>query len=128
MSRIIAIAVDVANALTETQLKQQPFFRRFGEDIDVYADNDTDAQVFKNYLLARAIPALSDAAGRTAISDDEFPFVNFDMNISMKDGWPQERGPKEKDKNWRHSDAKDIAYRYVYKLYDEWVTKGQLKK
>lgn len=51
------------------------------------------------------------------------------MNTELKtEGWPQERGSDDVDKNWLHSDAKDISYRYVHTLYDTWVEKGQLNK
>ena len=38
-------------------------------------------------------------------------------------GWPAER-VNDNDINWKHSDAKNIAYRYVYGLFDDWVSEG----
>jgi hypothetical protein len=50
------------------------------------------------------------------------------MNTALKTvGWPAERLSDE-DEDWKHSDAKDISYRYVHTLYDTWVTKGNLTK
>jgi len=41
----------------------------------------------------------------------------------FKKDWPAERDKT----HWLHSDAKDIAYRYVFNLYDQWVLEGGLK-
>ncbi len=79
--------------------------------------------------MAFGLPALSHAAGSTELSDKIKPIKNTDMNTKLKTvGWPAERGPKIEDKNWLHSDAKDISYRYVHKLYDTWVEKGNLNQ
>jgi len=44
----------------------------------------------------------------------------------FKKDWPAERD-NDDDNDWRHSDAKDVAYRYVFNLYDQWVLEGGLK-
>lgn len=49
---------------------------------------------------------------------------NFNMQ-TMQNGWPAERGLKA---DWKHSDIKDIAYLYVYKLFNELVGKGGLNQ
>lgn len=46
----------------------------------------------------------------------------------MADGWPEERGGETTIKKWRHSNFKDIAYRYTYKLFDNLVTEGNLNE
>lgn len=51
---------------------------------------------------------------------------NHDLNdASYRDGWG--RSHKTYLDNWFHSDMKDMAYFYVYPLYDELKTKGNLK-
>jgi hypothetical protein len=79
--------------------------------------------------LAFGLPALSHAAGSTELQVGNTFELNTNMNTELKtEGWPQERGSDDVDKNWLHSDAKDISYRYVHTLYDTWVEKGQLNK
>ena len=46
----------------------------------------------------------------------------MDLNDDdYRDGWG--RGSSD----WQHSDMKDMAYFYVYKLYEQLVEKGNLK-
>ena len=118
-----------AYAITDEALRLRPFFKPFSVD-ELFSDNagtasDTAVQ-YKDHTLAFAVPALSHAAGSTELEREDMAGKKFDM-MTMKEGWPVERGPRPEDQRWFHSDAKDIAYRYVYKLYDTWVEKGQLK-
>jgi isopenicillin N synthase-like dioxygenase len=98
----------------------------FNDDIAV---SNTAVEDYKDHVLAVALPALSHAAGSVVLEVGNIPQVNTDMNTELKTvGWPAERGSEDVEKNWRHSDAKDISYRYVYRLYDTWVEKGNLNK
>jgi hypothetical protein len=115
----------LAKINTPEQLKLKSFFAPFRE-IDLYSDDATlasdTALEFKDHTLAYGIPALSHAAGSTKFISTGTPIKNFDMNDVMKDSnkaWPAERA--KDDNKWLHSDAKDISYRYVYKLFDTWV-------
>ena len=87
-------------------------------------------------FLADAIPAESHAAGanafRRGIVDD-----NIRMDTSGDDGcmanvdkWPRDRTEEIEDDDgnvvgnilhWEHSDLKNLAYFFVYKLYDQIV-------
>lgn len=80
------------------------------------------ANQYKDHILSFGVPALSHAAGSTNLNDESFFQKTFNMHIDMKNNgeWPAERVNND-DMNWKHSDAKDVAYRYVYKLYDTWV-------
>jgi hypothetical protein len=107
--------------LTNEQLQTQPFFRRFRDDRLMDASSGSAAAAeyaTRAQVLAEAIPALSVAAGRN-------PITGFnDRNISMmdlKDGWPRADG------RWRHSDAKNVAYRFNHRLWETWVQLGGLK-
>lgn len=119
-----------AFALEPQELRDRPFFKPFSVD-NLFDENSTIASAaaveFKDHTLAFGIPALSHAAGSTELSEDVIPVNNINMNIKLKTSWPAERGAREEDKGWLHSDAKDVAYRYVYQLYDTWVAKGNLK-
>lgn len=121
-----------AFALTDPQLRKKPFAKPFLQD-DFFSDDvaisNKAVEDYKDHTLAFGLPALSHAAGSTELSDKIKPIKNTDMNTELKTaGWPAERGSDDVDKNWLHSAAKDIAYRYVYQLYDTWVTKGKLNK
>jgi hypothetical protein len=83
---------------------------------------------YKDHTLAFGLTALSHAAGSTKLSDKIKPIQNTDMNAQLKMNWPSERGSEQVDTGWRHSDAKNVAYRYVHKLFDTWVDKGSLNK
>ncbi|MFZ2197569.1 MAG: hypothetical protein WAV13_07550, partial [Thermodesulfovibrionales bacterium] len=86
-------------------------------------------------LLADAIPARTLAAGKREVLRlgpiNEF---NFDMQTTYKTTkkvngkyvifWPSSRG---KNENWWHGDAREVAYSYVYSLFDKFVEFGGLK-
>ncbi len=73
--------------------------------------------------LAKHIPALSSpVGGRAALGQ----YHDFDLNDGeYRNNWgrihPVFGGA------WLHSDMKDMAYFYVYKLYDQLVEKGSLR-
>ena len=98
-----------------------PFFKRFSDNrlLDVEqgsaAANEYNT---RSKALGDAIPALSFAAGRNEVG--AFLRSNTDL-MTLKDGWPSPDG------RWRHGDAKDVSYRYNYKLYERWVEIGALK-
>lgn len=123
------LPVNVANVLSDSALQERPFFTKANQGLALYDENGSAvAKDFRNHLLSRYVPALSHAAGSTKLvvlvgANDE----NTDM-MTIKKGWPKSRGATNVETGWRHSDAKDIAYRYVYQLYDTWVTKGKLNK
>jgi len=122
------ILPNAANELNG-ELRERPFFRRANDELDLYGANGSAVAItFHNHLLSRYVPALSHAAGSTGLSEDVTAIYSVDMNTNdFKKDWPVERGFDDDDQNWLHSDAKDIAYRYVYTLYDLWVEKGDLK-
>ena len=79
----------------------------------------------QNELLAKAIPALSEATAKHAVSGLKSPGVNnFDLN-TMKNGWHDRGYPY--NSRWLHSDIKSMAYLYTYKVFDKMVEKGGLK-
>jgi hypothetical protein len=54
--------------------------------------------------------------------------------MNLYDGWPQARLIKRSDMlintnigRWFHSDAKDVAYRYNYPMWNKYVEIGDLK-
>lgn len=69
--------------------------------------------------LAKYVPAVSGAVGgRAVLGNGE----DHDLNSSeYRNGW----GSGSPD--WHHSDMKDMAYFYVYKLFGQLIQKGNLK-
>ena len=121
-----------AFALINEDLRLRPFFKPFIEK-DVFSEDEATAKAaafeYKDHILAYGIPALSHAAGSTQLEGFVNELNSFQMNAdTFKKGWPAERGPQTIDKNWLHSDAKDVSYRYVYTLFDTWIEKGNLNK
>jgi hypothetical protein len=118
-----------AFAQSNSVLRDTPFFR----ELRTVTPN-SDAEV--NELLAYAIPALSYGAGGAVVLTLEDTQKAMDMNTFPISGvgldWPGER-PLDRDpvtqqpRLWHHSDYKDVAYRYVYEVYDEIVYEGALK-
>ena len=93
---------------------------------------DSDASEDDVFLaLAKHVPALSSPVG--AIRIWNMPGKDVDMNLDAEgDGIPRPNGWGRAEEslnglNWLHSDMKDMAYFYVYKLYEEIVLKGDLK-
>lgn len=77
-----------------------------------------------NSLLALAIPALSGPVGSRNVvkcgSD------NYDMNsILYRNGWPRTGG--KYGQAWLHSDIKDVAYYYNWKVFDDISVRGEMK-
>jgi hypothetical protein len=107
-------------------LIQAPFFDPFiNTELHELNRNNVAAATSYPHNLAAEMPALSLAAGGTRST--AFPSNNvIDMNNEMADGWPAGRGG-ETEREWFHSDFKDISYRYTYKLFDHIVLEGVLR-
>ncbi len=77
-------------------------------------------------LLAEAFPARTNPAGRNPVGIFNTPSQsrNFDM-VVMKNGWFTEA---KNGKRWLHSDIRDVAYAYTYKVYDKFTELGELNK
>ena len=72
--------------------------------------------------LAKYVPAISSPVGGTAALGSEDHNLN---GQSYRDGWGRQDSVYDQD--WLHSDMKDMAFRFVYPLYNELVQKGMLK-
>lgn len=82
--------------------------------------------------LAKYVPAVSHPVGGNPVLADVIS-DNIDMNddrdgVPRPNGWGRDNNSKYKVE-WQHSDMKDMAYFYVYKLYEQLVSseKGNLK-
>lgn len=123
-----------AAALTDDELKTQPFFRRFQDSRLMGTGGNAVAGEYLNraQILGGAIPAMSFPTGRNPVPLFDQQDRNADL-MARQDGWPQARlsDPAKRLPDgrgrWFHSDAKNIAYRYNYPLWEEWVQRGSLK-
>jgi hypothetical protein len=126
-----------ANVLPTSQLRTNSFFD-FADGSQAYPDlallspsGNTYAQSNGFRILSDAIPAMSWSVGshevprlRPQLGDNQ----NFNMNALYQNSWPASRsvaGPEAF--RWYHSDFKDVAYTYTYKLFNKFVTLGDLK-
>ena len=86
-----------------------------------------------NSLLAQGIPTLTPAVGNTALNTklDEDHWVNINNpadeinGLLRPNGWPN-RG-RDWLTRWLHSDMKDVAFYYNFKLYELIIDRGGLK-
>lgn len=76
------------------------------------------------FALAEYVPAVSSPVGGINLGSTTMPSFNLN-DAQYRDGWG--RNVDVYLDQWLHSDMKDIAYFYVYPLYDELKTKGNLK-
>ena len=88
----------------------------------------SDLQV--NSLLAQGIPTLTPAIGNSVLDAKLFPTgkscqENMDSSAFKVNGWPN-RG-RDWQTRWLHSDMKDVAYYYAFKLFRYIVEQGGLK-
>ena len=91
------------------------------------ANGSTYAQANRNRILSDAIPAMSLVAGANPIPRFDVSGRNVDMNTpQFQNGWPQGRTGNEVNK-WHHSDFHEVAYTFTYKLFNQFVTTGNLK-
>ena len=76
----------------------------------------------RNRILAYNVPAVSESTGSVPTFESQSKFVNLNSS-AYKNGWGRSGNPY--NDQWLHSDMKDMAYYYVFRLYDELVQKIQ---
>ena len=111
-----------ANAMiADGSVTNNPVFNRGYEPM--LATSATPDEVM--YAIAKYVPAVSGAAGGRACRSESC--TNRNLNGGMfRNGWVCDEGD-ESGYAWKHSDMKDKAYYYVYKLYENLVNEGGLK-
>jgi hypothetical protein len=86
--------------------------------------NPSATQTEQWEVLAKYVPAVSSAAGKI-VSGVEI-MNNFNLNDSTyRDDWG--RNHEKYSKSWLHSDMKNMAYRYVNRLFEDFVSRGEMK-
>jgi len=116
------------------QVRTDPFFERFQDSrlMDPQAGSMAALEYqTRSKTLAEGIPALSFAVGRNEVAAYGST-RNIDL-MSLKNGWPAQRLNDAKmimpdgGGRWLHNDIADVAFRYVYKVFDYWCAQGDLK-
>lgn len=120
---------------TNPPLIANPYFKPFSEFLDengqnpqtVHGANGSNLALqfaLRAFMLAHDVPAVSNPAGsdfidfnNNKVNDDAAH--NTDMMGVRSGGW---------EGDWKHSDLKNQKIDRVFKLYDNMVTKGNLKK
>jgi len=121
-----------ANLLPLSVLATNSFFEHF-DDEALYGINGSAVAAqpaVRAKLLADAIPALSNPAGGNPINNFNLPGQsrNHDMHgMKDNDAWPQNRVQSDHGRDWLHSDIKNIAFRYVYKVFELISNEGGLQ-
>ena len=83
--------------------------------------------VRQQQILARGIPALSESIGGDSAGSNGcfLEEVNMDGEILRPNGWG--RTDPVYGQQWLHCDIRDMAYLYVFKLFDRVSEKGNLR-
>jgi len=80
----------------------------------------------RNRILSDAIPAMSLVVGANPVPSFDSTH-NLNMNTPLfQNSWSQGRSNGEQNK-WHHSDFVQMAYTFTYKLFNQFVTTGNLK-
>jgi hypothetical protein len=101
------------------------------QDLNLYGSIGSGyAKLFRNHLLSDTIPALTLPVGANPITHPGIVAGNFDMQ-TLETGWAAGR-PVQKVGSpalgeWHHSDFVQMAYTFTYKLFNQFVTIGNLK-
>jgi len=109
-----------AAAVANLSVMNRPVFD-VSNAMELMDPNATEDDVF--LAIAKHVPALSSPIGGRAVLDNGNDYNLNDSNY--RNGWG--RNHPNFGTAWLHSDMRDMAYFYVYKLYEQLVQKGGLK-
>ena len=102
---------------SDDELKESPPFLTFSEDWLHTTNTVSDTQVatVRARILADGVPATSFAAGANAVGGS-FADVNCHDLMANKESWPEDK-TMGAQLLWEHSDIRQLAFPYVYKLF-----------
>jgi hypothetical protein len=111
------------DTITPEDLRAHPAFRLR----PAWMNSPNLSRLQINSLLAQGIPTLTPAVGNSSLSDtfDESRRANLDGSSFKPNEWPN-RG-RDWNTRWLHSDMKDVAYYFNFKLYKYIIENGGLK-
>jgi hypothetical protein len=124
-----------ASGLPASQLQTNAFFNVSVDTPLFGASGSQYAQTNRNRILADAIPALSLPVGANPVPKLSPPLSpnerNFDMQLRYENGWPSGRPQLQVGVpaagEWHHSDFRQVAYPFAYRLFDDFVSFGNLQ-
>ena len=102
--------------LTKDDIVRHPVFLQFDEDWMFTTNAVSPAAVapIQSRILADGIPAMSCAVGANALGSDAVS-ENIDYATFITEDWPR------RDRRWLHSDIKNVAFRFNWRLYKRLV-------
>ena len=110
--------------MLDVQENNKCIMYKYDPNTHMFSSVITEADRFS--LLAKAIPALSESAGRTDLST----ITDIQRQVNMN-AWGRSstwgRDHAEYGDRWLHGDLKDMAYFYIKPIFDNVVTQGELK-
>ena len=123
-ARLIFVPEGAAAALASGSIVNNPVFD-VSDAAEMTNRNATEDDI--HLALAKHVPALSSPVGGMAVVLGE-RIENHDLNAEneYRNAWGRSDDSIYQS-NWLHSDMKDMAYFYVYKLYNQLVEKGSLR-
>lgn len=133
LSLPVQISASDANLILFDQLRSRPFFEKGTNDSDLFTDVTLGANSIdyprRSRLLAEAFPAMTLPAGGNLTKAFDPLTQNIDMQVKFQRTgiWPKVR---DKDVSWRHSDAREVAYPFVFRLFENMadvIEKGVVK-
>lgn len=115
--------------ITPEMVKTNPFFIPFADArLHVQAQGSAAANEYpvRAKTLAEGIPSLSFATGRNNLNGfgvtANYDLMNFRATVDGAPVWA--RG---NNRNWLHSDIKEVAFRYNWPAFDQMTNLGGLK-
>jgi hypothetical protein len=100
--------------MTDDELKANPVFKPFDESW-LHSTNSVvsiqQINTVRARILGDGIPATSFAAGANQL-DNRAGIVQRDYHLYAAVDWP--RAPQNENVQWRHSDIKKVAFRYLH--------------
>ncbi|HTY87092.1 MAG TPA: M36 family metallopeptidase [Candidatus Acidoferrum sp.] len=127
-----SLSPDSMEHIPNSRLAEQPFFsvgssanRPPDQDL-LEADASAYARANRNRILSDAIPAITLPVGANPV-DVLGRTHNIDMQKELKNSWPLGRSLGPEAGMWYHSDFVYVAYPFTHKLFDQFVTLGNLK-
>lgn len=116
-------AIRAADMVASGVITNRPVFNR--GYVPMLSANATLDQQWMT--LAKYVPAVSSPIGGRSVAT--VLMTEFDMNDQMmirrSNGWG--RLPEHNQMPWLHSDMKDMAYYYVFDLYDDLLQRGGMR-
>ena len=115
-----------ANAMVEDgSVTNDPVFSIVGTQLN--NRNATQDDIWLS--LAKHVPAVSSPVGGMAVFQMSARNINMEVDgeqgVLRPNGWGRNHDVYQE--SWLHSDMKDMAFLYVYKLYEQLIMRGNLQ-